>query len=67
MPAEYIVSMLSDDKTFERPHKYINDSSLMPDLNWSNLDQEHVEKLNWNLNSRMQLYNLWPQKTSDWK
>ena len=36
LPAEFIASLLPDEKAFERVHKCIYDPSLMPDLHWSN-------------------------------
>ena len=36
MPAEYIVSILPDVKSFRWACKYINEPSLMPDLKWQN-------------------------------
>ena len=36
MPAEYIVCMLPDIKTFGQEYKYINDPFLMPELKWQN-------------------------------
>ena len=39
VPAEYIVSMLPDERAFGQTCKYINDPFFMPGLNWSNIDQ----------------------------
>ena len=36
MPAEYVVSLLPDTKTFGQMHEYINDDLLMSDLQWMN-------------------------------
>ena len=61
------INLLPDGRLFARGCKYIPDASLMPDLNWSSLDKRHAEKSTRNLNARMQVYNLWPQKTSNQK
>ena len=53
MPAEYIVNLLPHTRTFGKACKYINDPSLMLDLNGSNPDQKHAEQSNGNLNNRI--------------
>ena len=49
MPADYIVSKLPDIKAFGRACKYINDPSIMPDLNWRNSSAGSIETLDQNV------------------
>ena len=45
MPGEHIVSMLQDVKAFRQTCMYLNNSSLMPELNWQNSDQDTTKIL----------------------
>ena len=62
MPAEYIVSLLPDKIEIWRTCRYINDPSIMPNLNWSDPDQKQREKSTRNLNEWRQAYYLQSQK-----
>ena len=56
MPAEHIVSRLPDIKAFGWAYRYINDSSLMPDLGWQfSSEDKNVDK---NVNTTKPKYDL---------
>ena len=50
IPAEYIVSMLPDIKTFGWTCMYINDPSIMPDLKWQNSNVGNTQTLDQSAN-----------------
>ena len=60
MPAEYIVSILPDTKSFRQACKYINESSLMPDLKRQNssADKSVNKTVDKNINTTEHKYGL---------